>query len=249
MISVFNEYEYAQKILKENIMTNKPSEILSILARYYRHKENKTSKEIYDLLDEYMHKNYPNYNSVKWSITLDNQVKYSKKYKLVEINEVCITENEINLIKQVNSPRKERILFALLVFAKYNNQKSKTNNNWTNRKFSEIFKLANVSMTQKQQCETIYELKERGLISLSKKVDNLNIQVNYIDENSNAVLKVKSFDNLGYEYMYYFNKKGFIRCERCNKLIKKITNNQKYCKECAKIVDNNKALLRFRKNN
>ncbi len=234
MISILNEYKYAKKVISEHIMTDKPSEILSILARYYRHKENKSNKEIYDLLDDYMKNYYPNYNKVKWTITLDKQVKDSKKYILTEIDGINITQNEINIIKSVNKPRVERILFALLIFAKYNNLKNSINNNWTNRKFSEIFKLANVNMTQKQQCEVIYELKNLGLINLSKKVDNLNIQVNYIDNNSDIVLHINSFDNLGYEYMFYIKQKGFIRCDDCNKIVKvnnKDTNTTR-CKEC-----------------
>jgi len=96
MISILNEYKYAKKVISEHIMTDKPSEILSILARYYRHKENKSNKEIYDLLDDYMKNYYPNYNKVKWTITLDKQVKDSKKYILTEIDEINQSNKEFN---------------------------------------------------------------------------------------------------------------------------------------------------------
>ena len=64
---------------------------------------------------------YPNYNSVKWSITLDKQVKKSKKYPLIEIDNIPVTQNEMNTVMSLKNIRKQRLAFTLLV--PHNNNK------------------------------------------------------------------------------------------------------------------------------
>lgn len=231
MAIILNEYKYALEILDKHIVGNKPSETLSVLARYYRYKEGKKDKEIYDLLNQYMLNYYPNYNSVKWSITLDSQVKKSKKYTLVEIDSVPITLKEIEAIKNLHNIRMERVAFTMLACAKFANLRNTKNNNWVNREHKEIFKLARSNMTIIQQCEMIYDLKELGYVSLSNKVDNLNMKVNYIDSESEIVMELTDFRELGYEYMLYLGGK-YIRCEKCGRLIRP-KGRKKYCEECA----------------
>lgn len=227
-----NEYRYALEIIKNGIVGDKPSETLSILARYYRHKENKGNTEIYNLLNNHMSTYYPNYNPVKWSITLDNQVKKSKKYPLIEIDYVSISANELETISKIRNIRLERLTFTLLCCAKFGNLRNNLNNNWVNREYKELFCLARVVVTSRKQCEMLHELKKMGLITTSKKIDNINISVNFVDEQSNVVLNIDDFRELGYEYMLYHGGK-YIRCVECDKLIKPRTNNSKYCKDCA----------------
>lgn len=229
---VLNEYKYALEILEKHIIGNKPSETLSVLARYYRYKENKNDSEIYDLLNQHMESYYPNYNPVKWSITLDSQVKKSKKYPLIEIDSVPMTAGEIQAISQLHNIRMERVAFTLLACAKFANLRNAKNNNWVNKEHKEIFKLARANMTIIQQCEMIYDLKESGYIGLSNKVDNLNIKVNYIDDTSDVVIELKDFRELGYEYMLYLGNK-YIRCEKCGRLVNPKGTRKKYCAECS----------------
>lgn len=231
MAIILNEYKRALEILDKHFVGHKPSETLSILARYYRHKEGKKDKEIYDLLNQHMLNYYPNYNPVKWSITLDNQVKKSKKYPLIEIDSVPVTENEIKAIQGLHNIRMERVAFTMLACAKFSNLRNDKNNNWVNREHKEIFKLARSNMTIVKQCEMIHELKELGCVSLSNKVDNLNMKINYIDCESDVVIELTDFRELGYEYMMYTGGM-YIRCEKCGKLIRP-KGRKKYCDECA----------------
>lgn len=231
MAIILNEYKRALEILDKHYVGYKPSETLSILARYYRHKEGKKDKEIYDLLNQHMQNYYPNYNPVKWSITLDNQVKKSKKYPLIEIDSVPITKNEIEAIQGLNNIRMERVAFTMLACAKFANLRNENNNSWVNREHKEIFKLARSNMTIVKQCEMIYELKNLGYVSLSNKVDNLNMKVNYIDCDSDVAINLTDFRELGYEYMMHLGGQ-YIRCEKCGKLIRP-KGRKKYCEECA----------------
>ena len=106
---------------------------------------------------------------------------------------------------------------------------------WINKKtskgISEVFKLANVTLTSDKRNELLHELYVNGYISLGKKVDNLNIKVQ-LDDSGDIVYKVKDFNNLGNQYIGNF-KKGYKQCKCCGKKIKDTGNKKMYCAKCA----------------
>ena len=233
MTTILNEYKYALEILEKHLIGNKPSETLSVLARYYRHKENRKDKEIYTLLDIHMKNFYPNYNSVKWSITIDKQVKKSKKYPLIEIEYIPITKSEIETINNLKSIRMKRLAFTILVCAKYSNLRNNKNNNWVNREAKELFRLSHINTTISEQCSMVYELTNLNLVSLSKKVDNTNLRVEFIDDSAEIVIKVDDMREIGYAYMKYIGE-NIIPCEKCGQLINPRGTKRKYCIDCSK---------------
>jgi hypothetical protein len=133
----------------------------------------------------------------------------------------------------------KRLAFTLLCLAKYKNAINSKNNDWVNYKFKDIFKMANINATQKEQGFMIHDLRNLGLIKMNKIVDNLSINVCYIDKNKTPenVLKITDFRNLGYEYLLYCGEK-FFRCENCGILTRKNSTNDKYCKDCKSYIKN-----------
>ena len=93
------------------------------------------------------------------------------------------------------------------------------------------------------------KLKELGLIEYAKKVNNLNIQVLYIDEDSDRAFLVSDFRKLGLEWRLYKGEK-YIRCVDCGILTKKKSNRNKYCKDCARMTrtERQRNLMRRRRN-
>ena len=76
------------------------------------------------------------------------------------------------------------------------------------------------------------------------------ISLNFLNEckqTGNVVIEIKDYENIGWYFDYYNHVDGVILCGYCNQPVKKIKNNQKYCKNCAKIVDNEKAIERISK--
>jgi uncharacterized C2H2 Zn-finger protein len=96
--------------------------------------------------------------------------------------------------------------------------------------------MANIQSTKKEQGFMIHDLRNLGLIKMNKIVDNLSINVCYVDkESSEEVLQIKDFRNLGYEYLLYSGEK-FIRCEKCGVLVRQNKqNNKHFCSECLSI--------------
>lgn len=115
---------------------------------------------------------------------------------------------------------------------------SENNNCWINSDIKEIFKVSRVTVKHRND-KFLYlnDLEQMELISFSNKNDNLNIQINFVDMNGESILDISDFRELGYEYLKYTGNGRFIRCTVCNKLVKKKTNNQLYCSECAKSIN------------
>ena len=135
-------------------------------------------------------------------------------------------------------------MFTFFALARYMNC-----DGWINKKtskgISEVFKLANVTLTSDKRNELLHELYVNGYISLGKKVDNLNIKVQ-LDDSGEIVYKVMDFNNLGNQYIGNF-KKGYKQCANpdCGKKIKITGTNNKYCKQCAR----EKELEKYKKYN
>ncbi len=181
-----------------------------------------------------MEEAYPRYNPVDWAINIEKYANLANKYPLCECNGVWITENELSTIEQLHNKVLERLAFTLLCLAKFRNFQNADNNNWVNCSNGEIYKLACINTTAFDKDIKFNTLNEYGLIEYAKKVDNLNIQVLYIEDTSEKKLFVSDFRKLGYEWRLYKGE-AFIRCSDCGMLTKKNSNRSKYCKECAKI--------------
>lgn len=232
---VLKEKEYAKKIIESNVLDKKPTFDLRILAKYYCHEEMLKPNQIYLELVNVMEKKYYNFSLSKWQGILLDLSKNAKKYNLINIDYIPITENELLTIDGISSKPMKRLAFALLCLAKYRNIINPKNNDWVGYKFKDIFKMANINATKREQGSYIHDLKALGLIKMNKMVDNLSINVCYIDkENSKEILQIKDFRNLGYEYLLYTGD-NFIRCGRCGILIRQNKqNNKEYCSDCNK---------------
>lgn len=243
---IINEKKEAERILSDGIISNKPSETISLLARYYRHEQHLRGKQIYNQIEAHFAKWYAGYNPTSWQEVIVRYVNKSKKYPLVNLDCVTVYEKEFEAIRDINNIRLERIAFTLLCCAKYYNLRNPNNNNWANISITDLFDSASVFLPMEQQCLLLNELMSEGYVSCSKKIDNLNLRVNYLyDENdSNVVMRIIDFRKLGLEYMNYI-KGGYVNCKKCGVLFKQNKkNNALSCKECRGYitVDNRKII-------
>ncbi|SHO53685.1 hypothetical protein [Anaerocolumna xylanovorans] len=230
---LLNEKIYAERLLEQDTLDRKATFDLRILAKYLYYERNLTPNKIYLELIKIMEEKYTNFSLAKWQPLLLDLSKNATKYNLIEIEYIPITKNELLTIDNVASKPMQRLAFTLLCLAKYRNIINPNNNDWENYEFKEIFKRANIQATKKEQGFMIHDLRNTGLIKMNKLVDNLSVNVCYIDkEASEEVLKIMDFHNLGYEYLVYCGEK-FIRCNKCGTLVKQNKqNNRLYCNEC-----------------
>lgn len=213
-------------------------------ARYLYHSQGLRKSGIIKELDRFMQENYPRYNSVDWFNSIEKYANNAAKYPLCECSGVWITENELNTIENIHNKVLERLSFTLLCLAKFRNFRNVNNNNWVNYTNGEIYKLACINTTAFDKDLKFNQLRELGLIEYAKKIDNLNIRVLFVDDNSKSKLFISDFRRLGYEWRLYKGEK-YIRCTDCGILVKKTNNKKKYCSDCARVIKNNRNKLYY----
>ena len=229
---ILNEAEYAENILNSNTYIDNPTTCIPILAKYYNKTYNFGKKRIVDSLDRLMTDRYQNYSRMRWISFLESCANKAKKSSLNEIDSIGVTKKEMDTIGSLNSIRTEKAMFAILCIAKYFNIRNEKNNGWVNLSAKDIFKMANVNITTINQDLLINVLYSNGLVEFSKRIDNLNMRVTFIDNSGDALLKVSDFRCLGYEYVNW-KQGGYFRCAECGILCKQNKyGNRIYCNNC-----------------
>lgn len=219
-------------MLSRNEFTTTPTHTMTRIARYY-YSEGYKKPEIRQKIEEYMLRCDPSINIVSWQKSIDKIVAQADRYSLVEIDSVPITRKEINMCKKAGGAPQQRVLFAMLCFAKFYNILSESNNGWVNQKDAVVFNAANVAMSFKMQALMVADLVEKGFVELSTKVNNTNVRVLFIDNDGKAVARVSDFRNIGNKYQMILGK-PFIECSNCGLVVKRSGTRQKYCPSCAK---------------
>ena len=252
MSIVLNEYDWAERALKDKALGKKPYETLSRVAKYYTYK-NYTRKEVRRLLDEFLLQCEPTASLVTWSDTLDNAAKYASKYPLIMIEEIIVTKPEMEKIDALPGKQLRRLAFSLLCIAKYLYAVSPNTSYWVGTPDNEIMKMANINTSIKRQSSMFGQLKDAGMIRFSKQIDNLSVQVLFVEEGEPAV-RITDFRNLGYQYMKYHGE-SYFECAHCGLTdkIKSATQRrpQKYCAQCAVEIrtrQNVNSVMRLRNN-
>lgn len=241
---VLNELDYVRDILDRGELGSKPTETLSRVARYYSSLKGATKSSVSASLEDFMLRCDPTINLVKWQDTIDRIVRGANKFPLINIESVPITEGEMKTCDSLEGVQCRRLLFTLICLAKYSDLVNEKNGGWVNKQDKEIFKLANVVTSIKRQSLMLNDFRSAGLIRFSRKVDNVNINVQCLDTGGKTVLKIRDFRNLGYQYMR-FHGDPYIECEECGLVIKKRSNAQKYCHDCAIDVNRQRARNRI----
>jgi hypothetical protein len=166
MAVIFNEYEYAEKLLINGFKNNIDWRDLLILAKYYRYKGLKKSQIKKNIVTFYK-KYCSNYNEVIMGGKIDNAIKKSEKQSLKILPDVFITEKEIEKIRSAKYYKYEKILFVMLVLSRANKiaYKSSSTRYYINQKFSDILKLAKVYVNKTESDKIKHELHKLGMIT------------------------------------------------------------------------------------
>lgn len=232
---VLNEKEYAEQCLKSKTIGDKPFFTLSILAKYYYHCHGYRKKKITDLLISFISECYPRYscNRADWDAHIEKMAANAGKYTLFEIDGIWITRAELDTIEGIHNKVLERLAFTMLCLAKLGNARNCKNNGWVNYTVKDIYSMARISCSVIDRYEKLSQLNQLALLEFPKKNDNLSSRVTYVDDDSEKVLFIYDFRELGCEYLKYKGE-NFIRCHECGILIRNNKNRtKKYCHKCA----------------
>lgn len=234
MTVVLKENEWAQDMIDRGELGVKPSETLRRVARYFIDK-GCSPNEARKRLDSFLIRCEPTSSLTKWSNALDYAVSRASKYKSIDIDSIIITDSEMSRIDGLDGKQIKRLAFTLLCLAKYWKFVTPDNDYWVNNKDTEIMSMANINTSIKRQGLMYWTLRDAGMVQFSKKVDNTNVKVCFV-EDGNPVLHITDFRNLGYQYLMYHGEPYFV-CSNCGITVKinnpGVGRKQKYCKKCA----------------
>ena len=242
-----------EKVIAEEILTSKrivTKSDIGIIARYLRNEMKCDVPETLIMLSSIMTKINRNFNPIKSAKFLEKLATKSENIPLRKIEYIKITSRELAKIGNVESLKLQRLLFVILVYAKYNNQLSVNNNNWCNVTINELYRYARVSTRNaKEKGLFLNRLASLKLISFSAHNTNLNIKCNIVDnEPDNDGIKITDIRELGYQYLNLNSPNEFTYCGNCGVIMKKKNKNDfstKICSSCQKTIKNENNLNWF----
>ena len=232
---ILDEEKYAQEILGRKSFPKLKN--LIVLAKYYKH-IGKNQIEIKNSLYSFCKERESTWNEIIGSWKIKIAIEESERNRLRIPNPTPITKKEISEIRKAGDYSKEKILFVLLVFAKflkYNNTRIKVDKTpriigkyYVNESFINILKYANVRSNKKQRDVIMHELYSDGYIDGT--IYN-SIIVKFVYDESPVALSVSDYDNIVLAYDKYLGK-NIEECE-CGKLFVKKTKRY-LCTDCQK---------------
>ena len=238
MSIVLNENAWAETMIRESSLGKKPSETLRRVARFYMDTYNLNQSAARKRLDLFLLQCDPTASLPKWSDTLDWAAKRAAKYPAICIDAIPITKTEMKQIESLQGKQLQRLAFTLLCLAKYWNTVNDENDGWVNSKDTEIVRMANINTSLKRQNEMFRELSALGMICFSRRVDNINVRVCFMEEGAEA-MRITDLRNLGYQWLMHHGEPYFA-CQRCGLATRmndaQNRRRQKYCPECAATI-------------
>jgi len=235
---ILNEKEWVEDTLREKTVGRSPTETATLLAKYY-YQKGKTKREVARCIEEFLRSSDYNGTEGGIDIIVERAVKRGKNCPLVMLDGVDVYDGEMKSIEKVGGRQARRLAFTLLCLAKFQNAVNKDSNFWVSIPDGEIARMANIKTSIRRQCAMYSQLRDAGLITFSKQIDNTNVRVDFAEDGGDVAVRVTDFRNLGYQYMMYLGEPYYV-CKHCGITVKKehpsSDNHVKYCKDCAGTV-------------
>lgn len=237
---ILNEEKYVK-----DLYCGKNQDVKSIMAkiryvtRYLVHSEHKNDDDVYKDTVSWLQKYHNNFDESSYSNVISDAIKVASKYPFYFIDNIKITQSELEAISSLDSLRAEKVLFVLLCMAKQQSVAYGFANGLVKYSITDLCKMARVSVPADDREYILYEIVQKGLLGYPKKNNTQCLIVNFINMDEVALeLDEVDCQELAYVYLSWKNKnKGYTRCKKCNRIIKQSkTKPKKYCEECAKEV-------------
>ena len=238
---ILNEAKYAS-----DIYAGKNKDVKSVMSkiryitRYFLYVENKSDEENYRQSVEWMSKNHNNFDESCYSNLITDAIKKAHKYPFYSVENIKITQSELDIISSLDNLRAEKILFVLLCMAKQQSISNGFTNGLVKYSITELCKMARISVPADDREYILYDIVQRGFLGYPKKNNTQCLIVNFINDEDDVILNLDEIDcqELAYTYLCWKNNgKGYTKCQRCHKTIKQSkTKPRKYCEECGKDV-------------
>jgi len=234
---ILNEKALLNKSLNDGYIDKKPSITIKLLVKHF-FKIGQNKEQVIDSIDNFMSKYHKKYNFMDWKDTIKRiiyQVSKLEEIEFVDINNIIIYKNELDVIKDINNLRLEKLAFVLLVYSKIYNKINKNKTNWVNSSLKDIYSDTKMTISKKDQTLMINKLSDMGLLEVSRIVDCTNIKVLFTKKEGEIAIGICDFRDFVLEYLDWKGFKiGICENSICRRLIMVKNNHQKFCPICWK---------------
>ena len=231
---VLNEEPHFYKLNRSGFEKKPNKRDLIILCRGWLKEKKYSSEELKHKMIEFCKNFNSQFNVSKSESLFVNVLKSLEDQNSFEfMSHINISQNEIKSLIQLNNFKKQKVLFIMLCLAKWRNADFIYLNSGSSIKVSDIFELAKVKCTKKEQFRMLHELNNESFIDIQLK-PILKCIIPICDTNSENIISFDIDDNLIFHWENYI----LPHCEICGKPFERKSNRQKYCSECAKKVKN-----------
>lgn len=238
---ILNEEKYARELY--NGQNNNIKSVVAkvgYITRYNLYSLGLSDAENYKQTVRWMNEHHDNFDESYYSNLIADGVKRARKIPFYHIENIKITQSELNSIASLGNLRAEKVLFVLLCMAKQQRIINGFTNGLVRYSLPELCKTARISVPADDREYILYDIVQKGLLGCPKKNDTKCLIVNFINETDDIVLQLDEIDcqELAYAYLCWKNGgAGYGRCECCNKLMKKPKNNpHRFCEECTQAL-------------
>lgn len=262
MNSKYNELEMAKDLYENGLcnMNNIGNE-LRLVAIYIRRVLDLKPKQLREQMYGYSEKFIIGYKREKYYPIINRAINNATKKGscLISIESIPIYKEELDYINSVEIESEHeyecrKLMFTILTKMKLNKEIFNMRNTDEDkscsgkyfkggqRKYNELKRQAKISDKIKLNEELFHDLYKSKLVE--PKYNGL-IEFKFIDEineleESDEIISVNQFEDIGWYYDEYMGDTKIKRCEVCGKLIKiksKHDGSSKYCEKCAYVVN------------
>lgn len=233
---VLNEEKFARDVIsgaRQDVKSLKKK--VELLTRYHYHVLHKDDDTNYRATVSWMELHHDIFCENSYSNLISGYIKKAPKRPFYNIESVKFTSHEMQVIKECNDIRQEKVLFVLLCMAKVQRDANGFDNGFVSYNITDLFKMARVNVPTKERTGILNKLYRAGLIDVANKVDAKGLFVRIMGNAEDDIaleLNEQDCNELAYAYLKYIGDKKISRCSKCGKLIKPSKKFGNVCKGC-----------------
>jgi len=256
----FDEERDAEKIIENGFLNNTIDYgKIYIIAKYFRQNFNYGKIRLERELIKFCKEQDENFNPIIDSEIIKKWVTSGINYSLRKIDNISISQKEIDFLKTIEIEKDRKLLFITLVMTKalkkgstrITKNKLKKSDNYYIRysNFLDIIHLSKINnITEVGLTDILHKYKKHFTFY---EPERELIRIEFVDKNMEKEIIIDEPERALDYYTLFFNTNGtVIECNVCGKKIVKKSNRQKLCAKCSKTIRNEKQkeLMQKRRN-
>lgn len=207
------------------------------LAKYNFHVKGLDDKQNYKDILKYITEHCPNIIEAGIYKDIDECIRNAKKRDFRMVHEVCITQSELDFIKQLGDIKQEKAAFVMLAVAKYYNALKNTDYDSAFMTHTDICKMARITISKDERAIFMQFAYDKNVLYRHTYASSIVKKLTFIshDDSDPVVLRLKEndYDDLAYTYLAYLTPHKFRRCVSCGRWIRRDSKDRRICKNCS----------------